>query len=220
LFAGCSASGSDENIRPKYQSFKDIPGVTQEEISALENLLVERPRLVYGICVPTEAFLLEEGSVGGFARLFCDRLSELFGFEFDFLPGSWEEMQERIVSREINLVVDFTATPVTRRIEIDGVDVERGIQTMGGSEQGYRELLDILRGTPKNEDLQLFVTQVHALKSATNNIGALSLSADAARLEDAGKRGDIAAIRNELDRFREALIRLAESIQVLNKRVI
>jgi CheY-like chemotaxis protein len=123
------------------------------------------------------------------------------------------------------------AAPVTRRLEIDGVDVERGIQTIGGSEQSYWELLeifrenvldrlDILRETPKKEDLRLFVTQVHALKSATGNIGALSLSADAARLEDAGRRGDIAAIVNELDQFREALIRLTESIEALNKRVI
>ncbi|MDR3123856.1 MAG: transporter substrate-binding domain-containing protein, partial [Treponema sp.] len=111
LFTSCSTSGSSGNSRPEYQSFKEIPGVTQEEVSALENLLVERPRLVYGICVSTEAFLLDDGSVGGFAKLFCDRLSELFGFEFDFLPGSWEEMQERIVSKEIDMVVDFTATP-------------------------------------------------------------------------------------------------------------
>jgi signal transduction histidine kinase/CheY-like chemotaxis protein/HPt (histidine-containing phosphotransfer) domain-containing protein len=127
--------------------------------------------------------------------------------------------------------VEEDAAPVTSRLEIEGVDVERGIQTMGGSEQSYRELLeifredvlerlDILRETPKKEDLQLFITQAHALKGAAGNIGALSLSADAARLEEAGKRGDIAAIGNELDRFREALIRLAESIRLLNKRVI
>jgi CheY-like chemotaxis protein/HPt (histidine-containing phosphotransfer) domain-containing protein len=127
-------------------------------------------------------------------------------------------------------VAEEDAAPVTpRRLALDGVDVERGIQTMGGSEQSYRELLklfredvlerlDILRGAPKEEDLQLFVIQTHALKSAAANIGALSLSADAALLEDAGKRGDIEAIRNGLDRFREALIRLTESIAALDQR--
>jgi signal transduction histidine kinase/CheY-like chemotaxis protein len=114
-----------------------------------------------------------------------------------------------------------------RRLEIDGVDVARGIQTMGGSEQSYRELLaifredvlerlDVLREAPKEEDAQFFVTQVHALKSAAGNIGAMALSADAARLEDAGKRGDAETIRRELDPFREALIRLAEAIRLLS----
>jgi HPt (histidine-containing phosphotransfer) domain-containing protein len=119
------------------------------------------------------------------------------------------------------------AAAATRRLAIDGLDVENGIREMGGSEQSYRELLaifredildrlDILREAPGQEDLQMFVTQVHALKSAAANVKALSLSADAARLEDAGKRGDIAAIRKELDPFREALIRLAESIRLLS----
>jgi CheY-like chemotaxis protein len=127
-------------------------------------------------------------------------------------------------------VAEENAAPVTSRLAIDGVDVERGIQTMGGSEQSYRELLkifredvlerlDILSGAPKKEDLQLFVIQAHALKSAAANIGALALSADAARLEEAGKRGDIAAIGSELDQFREALIRLTDSIGALDKRV-
>jgi CheY-like chemotaxis protein/HPt (histidine-containing phosphotransfer) domain-containing protein len=126
-------------------------------------------------------------------------------------------------------VVNGNAAPVTRRLAIDGVDVERGIQTMGGSEQSYRELLklfredvlerlDILREPPKEEDLQLFVIQTHALKSAAANIGALSLSADAALLEDVGKRGDIATIGRKLDQFREALVRLTESIATLDQR--
>jgi signal transduction histidine kinase/DNA-binding response OmpR family regulator len=114
-----------------------------------------------------------------------------------------------------------------RRFEIEGVDVARGIRTMGGSEQSYRALLaifredvlerlDVLREAPEEEDMRAFVTQVHALKSAAGNIGALALSADAARLEEAGRRGDAGTIRSELNSFREALIRLAESIRLLS----
>jgi HPt (histidine-containing phosphotransfer) domain-containing protein len=141
-----------------------------------------------------------------------------------------DEKRENAESAEFAGKMDAApAAPAVKRLEIHGVDVEHGIQTMGGSEQSYRELLaifrndvlerlDVLRETPREADMQRFVTQVHALKSAAASIGAQALSADAARLEDAGKRGDTAMIRDELDLFREALIRLSESIQSLSAR--
>ena len=111
LLFGCSPVRSQNNSPNKYQTYKDIPGVTQEDIDAIEHLLTKKPRLVYGVCASTEAFLREDGSVGGFAKLFGNRLTGLFGFEFDYYPCSWEEMNEKIVAKEIDLVSDFTATP-------------------------------------------------------------------------------------------------------------
>ncbi|MDR2615064.1 MAG: hypothetical protein LBC28_00640, partial [Oscillospiraceae bacterium] len=81
--AGCAASAQNETSPPahqSYQTYKDIPGVTQEDIGAVERLLASKPRLVYGVCESTEAFIREDGSIGGFAELFGKRLSELFGF--------------------------------------------------------------------------------------------------------------------------------------------
>ena len=111
LLSGCMSVSSQNSEPHRYQTYKEIPGVTQEDIDAVENLLAKKPRLVYGFCASTEAFLREDGSVGGFAELFGNRLTELFGFEFDYYPCSWEEMNEKIVAKEIDLVSDFTATP-------------------------------------------------------------------------------------------------------------
>ena len=111
IFSGCSPKSSQNSEQYKYQTYKVIPGVTQADIDAIDNLLAKKPRLVYGVCSSTEAFLREDGSVGGFAELFGNRLTELFGFEFDYYPCSWEEMNEKIVAMEIDIVSDFTATP-------------------------------------------------------------------------------------------------------------
>jgi signal transduction histidine kinase/HPt (histidine-containing phosphotransfer) domain-containing protein/ActR/RegA family two-component response regulator len=111
FLAGCSVSGPKETAVPRYQTYRDIPGVTQEETEAVERLLTERPRLVYGVCESTEAFLREDGSVGGFAELFGTRLSELFGFAFDYRVYDLEEITEKLASKEIDIASDFAATP-------------------------------------------------------------------------------------------------------------
>jgi signal transduction histidine kinase/CheY-like chemotaxis protein len=109
-------------------------------------------------------------------------------------------------------------------IFIEGLDTARGISLSGGSETVYREILefyckdvaerlDILRQPPAAEGLPLFTTQVHALKSASANIGATVLSEQAALLEEAGRQGDRAVITERLDQFREALTALAERIR-------
>jgi CheY-like chemotaxis protein/HPt (histidine-containing phosphotransfer) domain-containing protein len=226
-----TCAGGAESLRLARENQYDIifmdhmmPGIDGVEATAAIRAFPEE----YFARVPIIA--LTANAISGMREMFLEK-----GFS-DYLSKPIEiqklkEIMHRWIPREKREsktpAAEKDAPPATKRLAIDGVDTERGIQTMGGSEQSYRELLaifredaldrlDILREPPGEEDLHIFVTQVHALKSAANNIGALSLSADAARLEDAGKRGDIAAIRNELDRFREALIRLTESIRVLS----
>jgi signal transduction histidine kinase/CheY-like chemotaxis protein/HPt (histidine-containing phosphotransfer) domain-containing protein len=107
---------------------------------------------------------------------------------------------------------------------IEGVDIDRGIVMTGGSEDIYREVLDIyrqdveqrldaFRQPPDSEGLALFTTQVHALKSASASIGATALSEEAALLEGAGRREDMEFITTRLDHFRAALEAIIEGIR-------
>ena len=93
----------------------------------------------------------------------------------------------------------------------------------GGTEEGYRkvlaqfykdakERLSLLQHMPELDKLPVFVTQVHALKSAAATIGAAEISAEAARLEAAGKAGDMAAIQEHLPGFVTRLMLLTEGI--------
>jgi signal transduction histidine kinase/CheY-like chemotaxis protein len=109
-------------------------------------------------------------------------------------------------------------------LRIDGVDAARGLTLTGGSPEQYREILSvfcrdadsrlpILAEIPSKKELPLFTTQIHAIKSASANIGADRISREALRLEDAGKDGDIAFIRKRLPEFRENLTQLAANIR-------
>jgi signal transduction histidine kinase/HPt (histidine-containing phosphotransfer) domain-containing protein/ActR/RegA family two-component response regulator len=115
-------------------------------------------------------------------------------------------------------------SPLPTPLTIPGVDVQRGIAMTGGTVEGYRkvlalfrqdalERLPLLQTPPEPEALPLFVTQVHALKSALASIGAAETSAQAEALEAAGKAGDLAAITKTLPPFAEHLAALVQEIR-------
>jgi HPt (histidine-containing phosphotransfer) domain-containing protein len=107
---------------------------------------------------------------------------------------------------------------------VAGLDVQAGIAGIGGSENQYRNLLAVycrdadsrlaeLRAFSGQEnDVPAFTIQVHALKSASASIGAMEVSRMAARLEEAGKNGDIPAISENLEPFCTGLALLLDNI--------
>jgi CheY-like chemotaxis protein len=115
---------------------------------------------------------------------------------------------------------------------IPGVDMEKGIAMTGGSMEGYFTVLSIFckdtedrlpllqtasTALPTADTLSEFVTQVHALKSASASIGAADVSVRAAGLETAGKAGDMAFIQENLPVFIERLAELAGGIRAWEK---
>jgi len=112
--------------------------------------------------------------------------------------------------------------------DIPGVDVHKGIAMIGGKEEHYRSLLALLckdveerlpllqkareADLSSAETLSALVTQCHALKGASANLGAEKVSAEAAALEAAGKAGDTVLIGKQLPVFVELLTALAKDI--------
>jgi signal transduction histidine kinase/CheY-like chemotaxis protein len=113
---------------------------------------------------------------------------------------------------------------------IEGVDTAEGIERVGGSVSNYLEVLEIfcrdaesrlgffdLSPTGESEAdkewLKTFVTQVHALKSASASIGAAETSALAKMLEDAGRAEEWDVIRRNIARFRITLSKQIENIR-------
>jgi len=87
------------------------------------------------------------------------------------------------------------------KIAIDGLNTEKGIFYSGGTEEVYLETLEIfykdgiekiesIKDSLSNNDLNLYTIHVHALKTASANVGADELSKTAALLEQAGERRD------------------------------
>jgi HPt (histidine-containing phosphotransfer) domain-containing protein len=107
---------------------------------------------------------------------------------------------------------------------INGVDIAKGIALTGGTMTGYFQVLvafrkdvenrlPLLQTVPEMDSLLKFITQVHAIKSASASIGAADVSAQAAKLEAAGNAEDLALIEKQLPVFTKHLAKLVEEIQ-------
>jgi HPt (histidine-containing phosphotransfer) domain-containing protein len=107
--------------------------------------------------------------------------------------------------------------------KIEGLDPKVGLERIGGSMQAYLEVLGIycqdvevaltaLKDVSE-ENIKDFTIRVHALKSASANIGALALAQEAAFLEEAGGRRDWQFILSHIDGFRGRLADMAFRIR-------
>ena len=115
-------------------------------------------------------------------------------------------------------------------LTIPGVDTENGIAMTGGTPERYRQVLALfckdtekrlpfLQAAPDADSLPMFVTQVHALKSASASMGAAQISSMAAELEAAGRAEDLALIQEKLPPFVERLEELVKNISAVLEKI-
>lgn len=111
----------------------------------------------------------------------------------------------------------------TALFTIEGIDTVRGIRLTGGTLEGYINTLGFftkdarqkhteMKQCLEGEELGLFTTYVHALKSALASIGAGELSELAKHLEAAGKNGDREYINANTDIFLQKLSEIIDKI--------
>ena len=109
--------------------------------------------------------------------------------------------------------------------EQDWIDVDTGVRNSGSAE-AYMPLLGIFYSSiaEKTEELERFYAQndiqnytikVHALKSSARIIGAAQFGEKAQKLEDAGKSGDIAYIRENHAAFLKEFQSFSEPLSLL-----
>jgi CheY-like chemotaxis protein len=154
--------------------------------------------------------------------------------KLDEILGRWiskekrEESNEQLATRKDKLPDNDINCSAHSSLSIPGVDMAKGTAMSGGTLGAYsdvlaffrkdaQERLPLLQTVPNADALPAFVTQVHALKSASASIGAGELSAQAAALETAGKAGNIAFIQENLGVFAKCLSELAEGILIWEK---
>ncbi|MDR0653756.1 MAG: transporter substrate-binding domain-containing protein, partial [Synergistaceae bacterium] len=111
-----AAPGGSDNAPAAYANFRDIPGVTSEEIQAIDALIVQyRDKgFSYGTFPSTESFTKPDGTIGGYSALFCDWMSQLFGIKFTPETHDWSALYDGVSDGRIDFTGDLSATPERR----------------------------------------------------------------------------------------------------------
>jgi signal transduction histidine kinase/CheY-like chemotaxis protein len=119
LFSLLSCERKDSGLSvvlPHYASFRDVPGVTSDEIRAIETLQNKYEYFVYGMPISTEAFEKENGEVGGYTELICEWLSEFFGIPFRPQLYEWLDLLAALDTGDVAFSGELTATPERQNI--------------------------------------------------------------------------------------------------------
>ena len=95
---------------PEYASFRDVPGVTEDEIRGIEALQEKTGHFVYGMPLSTEAFYDENGEIRGFSVLFCEWLTDFFNIPFQFAEYEFADLVAGLASGEVDFTGELTAT--------------------------------------------------------------------------------------------------------------
>ncbi|MDR1802150.1 MAG: transporter substrate-binding domain-containing protein [Treponema sp.] len=117
-------------------SYRDIPGVSAEEIEAIEALKSVRKSFSYASVSSTESFLLSDGTRAGFAREFSGLLSGLFGIPFVQETNTWTPILNGINDKTIDFTGEMTATPQRRETYFMSYPIAQrslGVFTYGNS---------------------------------------------------------------------------------------
>jgi len=109
-------SEKQPEISFNYKSYKDVPGITSEEIQAIEEFKKQAKSFNYGTMLSTESFKDSEGNIKGFAAFFCEWLSEVFGIPFVPSIYEWDSLLAGLESREVAFTGELTATEERRKI--------------------------------------------------------------------------------------------------------
>ena len=88
-----------------YSNYRDIPGVTDGEIAAVEEMKASGKSFIFGSSLSTDAFYDNNGLPGGYLTLLCTRLSGLFDIPFKLMI----QEHEQLISQVDSLDVDFTS---------------------------------------------------------------------------------------------------------------
>ena len=109
-FVRCAQSAEQDAEPFRYTSFRDVPGVTEAEIQAIEGLQKRGTAFVYGMLLTTETFYDENGVIRGFSALFGEWLTEFFGIPFTPAIYSWGDLLRGLASGAIDFSGELAAS--------------------------------------------------------------------------------------------------------------
>jgi PAS domain S-box-containing protein len=117
LFSGCKEPSNKHIIINQSRltieniTFRDISGITDDEIKAVETLQKKYGSFVFGMNPSTGAFLGKSGEIEGYTAQYCLWLTGFFGIPFKPVFYDWNNLLKGLESGEVDFTNEVIATP-------------------------------------------------------------------------------------------------------------
>ena len=116
IFASCEKKKTNENL--VFHTFRNIPGITSEEIAFIETMKSRVDHFTFGMIPSTDAFVDANGETRGYSALLCEWLTEFFGIPFVLEQHSWLGLLDGLETEKISFTGDLTANDERRKTYI------------------------------------------------------------------------------------------------------
>jgi len=116
VFSGCKKPSKEQPKEQPKQSiekftYKEIPGITREEINAIEALQGKYGSLVYAMDASTEAFVGRDGEIHGYGPLFCNWLTNMLRIPIKIMFLEWGDILKGLESGNVDFTGELMFTP-------------------------------------------------------------------------------------------------------------
>ncbi len=113
LLCGTSSALAMETGTAPFRDYKEIPGITDDEIAAITALQETGGPLIYAALASGEAYA-RDGELYGFTALYCRLLSDMFGVEIQPRIYEWNDILDGLENSSIAFTGEMTATEERR----------------------------------------------------------------------------------------------------------
>ena len=112
ILSGCTAAKQSASFKmAEYADYKDIPGVTDSEIEAIESLRAKNAAFVFGMPEGAACFRRADGSLDGYSVLLSSWLSDLLGLRFTPATFEWDKLLAGLAARKISFTGALPSSP-------------------------------------------------------------------------------------------------------------
>jgi signal transduction histidine kinase/CheY-like chemotaxis protein/HPt (histidine-containing phosphotransfer) domain-containing protein len=108
MFIGSSVHADITAAEKVPAYFHDLKGLTDEELVAADAVIKERGKFSYAMLESSKCFTREDGTIGGFGKVFTDRLSELLGVPVELEIVTREGLMDGLASGAVDFGGDLS----------------------------------------------------------------------------------------------------------------
>ena len=110
LLIGCDSAAPRVSLETvDYKEYKEIPGITTDEIEAIEQLQHDGALFELGMPEGVDCFRREDGKLDGYSPMLCKWLTDLFGITVTPALYEWDELSSGIAARRIPFTCALSA---------------------------------------------------------------------------------------------------------------